>query len=269
MKKLVLILFAAVLAVPGITTAQKKETREVPRFTSLNFGVPGSVTVRQGSTQSVVLEGDPEILSHVKTEIKGGRLNIVPEENFRSWNSRKVTAHVTMTSIDGLGVSGSGSLSTDGTVRADDIDLWVSGSGRMDINVEASSEMETRVAGSGKMNVKGTCAELESNVSGSGDLTLDLGKTREAEFEIAGSGSIRARGSTDVGEIKISGSGTLKAADFNTRISRIRITGSGDVEIAASEEIDAQITGSGTVLYKGDPPRINSHSTGSGKVRKL
>src|SRR5690606_40314630 len=80
---------------------------------------------------------------------------------------------------------------------------------------------------------------------------------------------ILASGSADVAEINISGSGKLRGADFSTRVARVRITGSGDVEIAASEEIDAQITGSGTVLYKGDPARVNSHSTGSGKVRKL
>jgi hypothetical protein len=269
MKKLVLILLVAALAAPGMSTAQKKETRNVSEFSSLNFGVPGTVTVKQGNTQSVVLEGDPEVLAHVKTEVKGGRLHIVPEENWRSWNSRKVTAEVTMKTIDGLGVSGSGTLTAAGTIRTNDIDLWVSGSGDMEISVEATGEMEARVAGSGNLSVKGSCAELESNVSGSGDLTLALGTTKEAEFQIAGSGSIEASGSADNVEIGISGSGKLDAIDFNTRVSRIRITGSGNVEIAASEEIDAQITGSGTVLYKGDPAKVNSHSTGSGKVRKL
>lgn len=119
------------------------------------------------------------------------------------------------------------------------------------------------------MNVKGTCSELECNVSGSGDLTIAVGSTRKAELEIAGSGNIRAKGSTDEMEITVSGSGKLSAADFNTRVSRIKITGSGNVEIAASEKIDANITGSGTVLYKGEPAKVNSHSTGSGKVRKL
>ena len=269
MKKLFPILLVAALTIPGIGTAQKKETRDVPEFSSLNFGVPGTVTVRQGSTQSVVLEGDPEVLAHVKTEVKGGRLSIIAEENWRSWNSRKITAQVTMKNIDGLGVSGSGNMTGDGTFRANDIDLWVSGSGVMDVNVEATGEMEARVAGSGKMNVKGKCSELKCNVSGSGDLALAVGGTKESEFQIAGSGNIKASGSADVVEITISGSGRLNASGFSTRISRIRITGSGNVEITASEEIDAQITGSGTVLYKGDPAKINSHSTGSGKVRKL
>ena len=269
MKTLVLVVLVAAMAVPGISTAQKKETRNVSEFSSLNFGVPGTVTVKQGNTQSVVLEGDPEVLAHVKTEVKGGRLNIVPEENWRSWNSRKVTAHVTMKTIDGLGVSGSGNLTVDGTIRAKDIDLWVSGSGSMDVNAEATGELEANVAGSGKMDVKGTCSELECNVSGSGDLTIAVGSTRKAELEIAGSGNIRAKGSTDEMEITVSGSGKLSAADFNTRVSRIKITGSGNVEIAASEEIDANITGSGTVLYKGEPAKVNSHSTGSGKVRQL
>jgi hypothetical protein len=269
MKKLIPILLAAALAVPGISTAQKKETRNVSGFSSLNFGVPGTVTVRQGNTESVVLEGDPEVLAHVKTEVRGGRLNIVPEENWRSWNSRKITAEVTMKSIDGLGVSGSGSMKSEGTLRAKDVDLWVSGSGSMDVNIEATGEMEARVSGSGRMDLRGTCAELESTCSGSGDMTLALGSMKEAELTISGSGNVRVSGSTDVAEITLSGSGRLNGSNFNTRVSKIRITGSGDVQIAASEEIDAHITGSGSVSYKGNPSKVNSVSTGSGKVRKL
>jgi len=215
------------------------------------------------------LEGDPEVLEHVKTEVKGGRLHIVPEENWRSWKSRRVTAQVTMKSIEGLGVSGSGNLKSEGTLRANDVDLWVSGSGSMDVDVEASGEMEARVSGSGRMEVNGKCAELEGVCSGSGDLELALGSMREAEITVSGSGSVKVSGSTDTAEISLSGSGKLHGSNFNTRVAEIRITGSGDVEIAASEEIDAHITGSGTVLYKGNPSKVNSVSTGSGKVRKL
>jgi hypothetical protein len=59
------------------------------------------------------------------------------------------------------------------------------------------------------------------------------------------------------------------AADLVTNKCDVRISGSGDVEINVTDELDASISGSGSVLYKGDPKKLNSHSAGSGKVRKM
>jgi hypothetical protein len=91
----------------------------------------------------------------------------------------------------------------------------------------------------------------------------------EASFGISGSGKISATGSSDKVKTSISGSGKLLAADFATKSCHVRISGSGDVEINVKDELDASISGSGSVSYKGDPSRVNSHSSGSGKVRKM
>jgi hypothetical protein len=49
----------------------------------------------------------------------------------------------------------------------------------------------------------------------------------------------------------------------------IRISGSGDVEVNVKESLEANISGSGSVTYRGNPAHVNSHSSGSGKVRKM
>jgi hypothetical protein len=41
------------------------------------------------------------------------------------------------------------------------------------------------------------------------------------------------------------------------------------VEINVKSELDANISGNGTVSYKGNPNHVNGHSSGSGKVRKM
>jgi hypothetical protein len=50
---------------------------------------------------------------------------------------------------------------------------------------------------------------------------------------------------------------------------KIDITGSGGVEITVNKDLDADISGSGTVLYKGNPARVNSDASGSGSVKKM
>ena len=271
MKKIFLIALAAVFCTFTTTIAQKKETRNVGEFSRLNFGVPGTLHLKQGSTQSVVLEGAPELLEKIETEISDGRLSIKARDEWRRWNwgSEKITAYVTMKNIRGLSVSGSGNMTGDGTLRAGDLDLAVSGSGRMEVNVEASGEMEANVSGSGSMTFKGSCSDIDGDVSGSGSMRLTLGSTKEASFRVAGSGNIQVSGSADTMKTSISGSGVVRGADFQTRICRVQITGSGDVEVGVSEELDANITGSGGVRYRGNPDKVNSHSTGSGKVRQM
>lgn len=271
MKKTLLLALSAIICAGSTTIAQKKETHDVGEFSRLNFAVPGMLHLKQGSAQSVVLEGDPELLEKIETEVRDGRLSIKARDEWRRWNwgSEKITAYVTMKDIRGLSVSGSGNMAGEGTLRASDLDLAVSGSGRMDVNVEATGELEADVSGSGEMNFKGRCSEIEADVSGSGNMRLSLGATKEASFRVAGSGSIQASGSADTMETSISGSGMVHGADFQTRICRVHITGSGDVEVGVSEELDANITGSGGVRYRGNPDKVNSNTAGSGKVRQM
>ena len=41
------------------------------------------------------------------------------------------------------------------------------------------------------------------------------------------------------------------------------------VEINVKDALDANISGSGSVSYKGNPSQLNSHASGSGHVRKM
>jgi Putative auto-transporter adhesin, head GIN domain len=66
----------------------------------------------------------------------------------------------------------------------------------------------------------------------------------------------------------ISGSGKVYASNLEADKCDVRISGSGDVEINVKSDLDANISGSGSVTYKGNPSHVNSHSSGSGKVRK-
>jgi hypothetical protein len=89
------------------------------------------------------------------------------------------------------------------------------------------------------------------------------------DVEISGSGKLEASGTANEIKTSISGSGKVYASNLTVDKCEARITGSGDVEINVKSELDANITGSGTVSYKGNPSHVNGHSSGSGKVRKM
>lgn len=256
----------------SVVLGQTKETRSVDTFTKISFRVPGKLYLRQGNEQRVVLEGDQSVLSKIETEVTGGRLIIGREsDSWKFWgpDDRRIAIYITMKDIEGLSVSGSGDLIGEGKLNASDLDLNVSGSGSLQIDVDASGEMEADVSGSGTLELKGKCNSLESKVSGSGKVVIEATVARLADVNVSGSGKILASGTAKEVKASISGSGEVLAANLEVERCEVKISGSGDVEINVKQALDVSISGSGSVTYKGNPNQVNSHSSGSGRVRKM
>ncbi len=262
------------LLVSGFTFAQTKETRNVGTFTKIGFRVPGKLILKQGSPQSVVLEGDKEILDKIETEVDGNRLTIGREDkwSWKDWgwrDDKRITVYVTMSNIEGISVSGSGDLVGSGKFSTGDLELKVSGSGSLDIEADAKGEVKADVSGSGDLSVKGSCQSFDSGVSGSGKVNVSGTITGLADISVSGSGKVVATGTAQQIKATISGSGKVLAADLEVSNCEVRISGSGDVEINVKDALEANISGSGSVSYKGNPSQLNSHASGSGHVRKM
>jgi Putative auto-transporter adhesin, head GIN domain len=268
MKKIFLLFIALLSFAFGF--AQTKETRSVDTFNKISFRTSGKLYLRQGSPQKIELEGSKELLDEMETKVEGGKLIIGKKEKWNwSWGDDKITAYVTVKDINAISVSGSGDVVGETKIITSDIDLKVSGSGNLQIEVEASGEMEADVSGSGKIDLKGTCQSFDSDISGSGRVVMNASIKERATFGISGSGKIEATGVAKDVKAVITGSGKLATADLEVEKCEVRITGSGDVKINVKSELDANITGSGSVMYKGNPNHVNSHASGSGHVKKM
>ncbi|HEY9005277.1 MAG TPA: head GIN domain-containing protein [Ohtaekwangia sp.] len=271
MKKYISI-FLSILLASASVFAQTRETRNVSDFTKVAFRVPGKLYLRQGTAMKVEVEGKKDLLNEIETEVEGSKLVIGKKGKWSNWNwddDDRINVYITMPTIEALSVGGSGDLIAETRIHSQNLDLNVSGSGSMKIEVEVAGELEADVSGSGDVIVKGKCKSFNSDVSGSGKVNAALTIDSMAELGISGSGKIEASGKANVVKTSITGSGKILAADLETNRCDVRISGSGDVEINVKEELDASITGSGTVTYKGDPKKLNSHSAGSGRVRKM
>ncbi len=206
-----------------------RETRNERDFTRISYGISGNLYVNIGPEFKVVLEGRNDILREVETSVTGGRL-VIRQRNWRfSMRDQRVTAYVTMPSIDGLSVSGSGRAEIKDRVSSDALSLSVSGSGKI-----YAGDVEVR--------------NLNCSISGSGDIVLE------------------GRGEARTAEIGISGSGNYAGESFTVRDLSARISGSGSCYCKVSETLEASISGSGNITYAGSP-RINARVSGSGRVR--
>ncbi len=269
MKNFITILIISTISFGGYS--QSLEVRSVSSFSKISFRVPGKLVLRQGSPQKVELEGDKETLSKIETEVNGDKLVIGNEDKWNwGWDKEsRIMVYITVADITALSVSGSGDLITEGKIKTRELDLNVSGSGSIQVDASVTGQMEANVSGSGRVDVKGSCQNLESDISGSGKILADLTIQNQIDVEISGSGKLEASGTANEIKTSISGSGKVYASNLTVDKCEVRITGSGDVEINVKSELDANISGSGTVSYKGNPSHVNGHSSGSGKVRKM
>jgi len=100
-------------------------------------------------------------------------------------------------------------------------------------------------------------------------VALSAAVTERADFGVSGSGKVKASGTAQKVKASLSGSGKVLASNLDTDSCDIHISGSGDVEISVKTTLDANISGSGSVSYKGNPSHVNSHSSGSGSLHKM
>lgn len=262
------------LVIVFATQAQKKEKRDVSNFTRIAFQVGGKMYLKQGSENSVELEGDEDVLEKIETRVEGGKLIIGRESdwswfNWRSgWDDEKIVAYVTVKNIDGVYASGSGNIIAQTILKGDNMDIRVSGSGNIEAEISAA-DVNARVSGSGDLMLKGKVRSMDSDISGSGKITFDGAIAGRLDIGISGSGRFLASGSADEIKSSISGSGKINAADLMVDKCDVRISGSGDVVVNVKSVLRTNISGSGSVTYKGNPSQLDSHSSGSGKLRKM
>ncbi|MCL3779733.1 DUF2807 domain-containing protein [Prolixibacteraceae bacterium JC049] len=224
----------AIFSIFSLSANAETEERHLGAFTELSLRINAKVHLEQGKEQSVELVGSSSSLGKIITEIKGNKL-IIRTKSSKRWfssdnNLGKIEIYITMPEIDGIFVSGSGDIISEGKIKSRIIDLAISGSGDIDIE-----HLE--------------CNRVDSEISGSGHIVIDKGNAEE-EFDI-----------------RISGSGHVKASGFKAEDVNVKVSGSGNSYVYANHSLKVRVAGSGDVYYSGSP-RIDSSIAGSGKVKR-
>lgn len=104
--------------------------------------------------------------------------------------------------------------------------------------------------------------------SGAGNLDLEL-EAGDVVLELSGAGDIDMEGKANTMRTRISGVGELKAYEFETRTQDIKISGAGDAKIFVSEKLSAEVSGAGSIKYKGNPKEKQVEVSGVGSVEDM
>lgn len=117
------------------------------------------------------------------------------------------------------------------------------------------------------MSVEVTVPKLEAlTLSGSGNIVVDGVAAESFRATLPGSGTLTGSGSATRLDVIVGGSGTVRFADLVAKHARAVVSGSGSIFVTATESLDASVSGSGAILYAGNPQSVTKSVTGSGAI---
>lgn len=181
------------------------ETRQVSGFTKVDLASVGDVVVEQGDAESLSIEADDNVLPSLTSEVVDGTLKLDRRPGLGLRSVTPIRYRVTVTRLDGVRLSGSGTITADDLTAAA-LTTDISGSGVVTMSGTAETQ-DIALSGSGRHEASRLATQRAVvRVSGSGEVLLDV--RTDLRVDISGSGTVTYSGAPQISE-SISGSGRL------------------------------------------------------------
>jgi hypothetical protein len=210
----------------GNITAQE---RSVGSFDGIDVSGSMDVQVIQGPAASVKIEGDQNLLSYVRTDVRNGVLHIDTEDNVNLQPSKDLIVYVTAPLFTDIEISGASNVI-------------------------------------GKTPLTGD-KTLEVHASGASEVDLDV-SVPELRGDISGATTMKLRGKAGSFILDASGSSEVLGLDLITEESDLDLSGASTVKVTANKKIRIDASGSSDVEYRGSA-NVDQKSSGASSVRKI
>lgn len=233
MKKILFFIPAAFLLITGF--AQKTirdanaEARNVSGFRAIEVSGGIDLYLSTGDEAVAVSATDKEYRSRIRTEVKNGVLKIYYDWKNGvkfNWKGGELKAYVSAKSLERLSASGGSDVKVEGVLKADKLDIRVSGGADLTAKVDIKT-LTVDQSGGADADLTGEVTDLRINASGGSDF---------------------------------SGYGLV------TDNCIIKASGGSDVTITVNKELYAEASGAADVFWKGKATVKGAHASGSGSV---
>lgn len=202
--------------------------RVVSNFDEVQVSGAIDVYVTQGPLQPVKIEADANLQEYIEVLVSGNRLVIRTKQGFNLDPTNDMKVRVTAPVYKNIEVSGACDVTSENQITSTE--------------------------------------KIEMGVSGAGEIKMDI-SAPEVTVGLTGAGSATLKGETKKFDISLSGAGHIRCFDLKSETANVDITGAGSAEVFASVAIKGNISGAGSVKYKGGgSPDVRT--TGAGSVNK-
>ncbi|MET0683329.1 MAG: head GIN domain-containing protein [Casimicrobiaceae bacterium] len=209
------------------------EEHALPPFKRVAIEGFADVTLVQGGTESITVEGARRQLRRMQISVKDGTLRIASHQAQRWWqdmfagSARPARVTLNLRVLDAIAVEGA-------------------------VKVRSDQLKSDRLA-----------------VSAAGATSVRIAKLEAKELAVDGSGAIKMEiaGRTIAQTIEISGAGDYRAADLASETAKVTVSGAGRVAVRVDKTLDVALSGAATVEYVGDP-KVTRQISGVGRVKR-
>jgi hypothetical protein len=240
MRKLLLILMVVSITAPSCQYMMGRKikgngnisTQEHSVTSFKNVQVSGAIDlyVSQGDQKPVKIETDENLQQYIKVEQQGDKIIIKFREGVNLRPTDKIKAYVTSPLYNTIDVSGASNILS-----------------------------QTKIVNTENMTLE---------VSGAGDINMDI-NAPAISAEISGAGAVNLKGETKTFDLTLTGAGKAHCYDMLSENTKVDISGAGDADVYASVKLDAQVSGAGSVTYKGGATNVAQQVSGAGSVKKV
>jgi Putative auto-transporter adhesin, head GIN domain len=103
-------------------------------------------------------------------------------------------------------------------------------------------------------------------LTGSGNIVVNNIEAESLKVTLPGSGTLAGSGTVTRLDVTVSGSGTMQFPRLVANDARAVVSGSGSILLTATKSLDASVSGSGAILYAGNPQDVTKSVTGTGAI---
>jgi hypothetical protein len=204
------------------------ENRSVSNFHAVKLSALGDLTITQGTTESLTVQADDNLMKLINAEVVNGVLEISFDNN--AWTSYYLSGE---------------SIKFDLTV----------------VNLDSIS-----FAGAGKITVQNlNVPNLSTSLTGAGSMSINHLTSDKLTVQLSGAGSLNADGTITSQEINLSGVGSYQAADLQSADASVSLSGVGSATVWVTNTLDVTVSGAGSIGYYGEPV-VTKNITGLGTL---
>lgn len=216
------------LFLPLLAVAQLSETRSIGSFSGIKTGEAIDVYLKKGDKESVRVEMTGDQLRNIITEVVGSYLKIHRRDNSIFRNNVDVKVYVTYVSIDRIYASSAANVFSDGPIKAESMEFHASSAADIELTIEAS-RVAVHASSAADVILEGTAKSIDAEASSSGE---------------------------------------VDAYRLQVETAKASASSAGSIKLSVSQELVAGASSGGSVRYRGNPTRTNTHSSSGGSVKK-
>jgi hypothetical protein len=207
------------------------ESRDVSGFSKIELNGAGQLKITQGSTESLEIRAEDNILPELTSKVEGSTL-ILGYKNL-SWlrnlvPNKEIVYTLTVIDLTEITFNGAGDLQINSLDTAS-LELTINGAGNIKIDGLMADSLSARIAGAGSMDIAG---EVQSQT------------------------------------ITIEGAGNYQAGDLMSQTATINVSGLGNSTLWVTDSLDVTISGGGSVDYYGNPS-LTQDVSGIGNIKNI